>query len=81
MIAPNEFDENWKANSEHTIYWRWLINEGPNATEAQDKLDTDLANKATLDEVTIKITIRAEQVDIAPQQNNPSQNDPSQDPS
>lgn len=49
----------------HTIYWKWNFEEG---TSAQDKAtsnaaDTTLGNAAALDEVTLKITITAAQVD------------------
>lgn len=62
-INPNEFDESWGATSEHTVYWQWLINENSDADNEQNIKDTALANKDVLDEVTLTISILAEQVD------------------
>ena len=62
-IAPNSFDTNWGATAEHTVSWQWLINENSDATNEQNIKDTALANKTTLDEVTLVIKIVAEQVD------------------
>ena len=62
-IAPNSFDANWGATAEHTVSWQWLINENSDATNEQNIKDTALANKTTLDEVTLVIKIVAEQVD------------------
>lgn len=59
--------EKWGIDGQltHTIYWRWLINESSDATNAQNEKDTALGNKAISepDKVAIKITIVAEQVD------------------
>ena len=62
-IAANSFHTNWDASSTHTVYWQWLINEDSDANNAQNMLDTTLANKGTLDKVKLVISIVAEQVD------------------
>ena len=51
----------------HTVYWKWNF-EGNNNTygdtnQSQDEYDTAMGNKTTLDDVTLKITITATQVD------------------
>lgn len=62
-VAPNTFDDDWGAESTHTVSWQWLINENSDATNEQNRKDTALANKTTLDEVKLVISILAEQVD------------------
>lgn len=62
-ITAGTFDTNWGAESTHTVSWQWLINENSNATNEQNIKDTALANKTTLDNVTLVISIVAEQVD------------------
>lgn len=70
---PNTLPAAFTANDDlHTIEWKWII-EGANtydldddpATPAltQDEYDTFMANAAELDDVSIKITITATQLD------------------
>lgn len=49
----------------HTIYWKWIFEDGADEQEkaTSNAADTALGNAATLDEVTLKITITAAQVD------------------
>ena len=62
-VEPNTFNDAWGAESTHTVSWQWLINENSDATNEQNIKDTALANKTTLDEVKLVISILAEQVD------------------
>lgn len=62
-VPAGTFHEKWGATSTHTIYWQWLINDVSDANDPQNIQDTALGNKTTLDEVSITITILAEQVD------------------
>ena len=43
----------------HTISWQWIFN----TTDTADGTDTTMGNKAKLDEVTLKITVTATQID------------------
>lgn len=54
---PDEF--NTAGPSIHTIYWKWIFN----TNDTADGTDTDMGNKAKLDEVTLKITVTATQID------------------
>lgn len=50
----------------HTISWQWLFDKDTAVTPAptdNDENDTAMGNKATLDDVTLKITVTATQVD------------------
>jgi hypothetical protein len=62
-IPAQQFDTNWGAESTHTVYWQWLINESSDVNDEQNIKDTALGSKAGEDWVTLKITILAEQVD------------------
>jgi len=62
-VTAGQFDESWGAESTHTVSWQWLINENSDATNTQNIKDTALANKTTLDSVSLTISIVAEQVD------------------
>ena len=64
VVAAGQFDSNWGATSEHTVYWQWLINENSDANNEQNIKDTALANKDfnSLDTVNLVISIIAEQV-------------------
>lgn len=63
---PNAFNQN---SNEHTVSWQWIFDDtsATGATEesikAQDTIDTAMGNKDTLDNVTLKITITATQID------------------
>ena len=62
-IPAQTFHANWGATSTHTVYWQWLFNDVADVNNEQNIKDTALGNKAGEDWVTLKITIRAEQVD------------------
>ena len=47
---------------EHPIGWKWLFDETEGAATNQDKLDTEMGNADTLENVYIKISITATQV-------------------
>ena len=49
---------NVKGDNKHTVSWEWKFDENNN-----DTTDTNMGNKATLDRVTLKISITATQVD------------------
>lgn len=53
---PAGFDK----TATHTVAWQWLFDD---ATDTQDVADTAMGNKDTLDNVTLKITITATQID------------------
>lgn len=54
-----------KGENQHTVAWRWVFDENvEDGTKAnKDSDDTALGNKDTLDNVTLKITITATQID------------------
>lgn len=61
-------DSNASASKTHTVSWKWNFEDSANANKyddnkTQDKFDTAMGNKITLDEVTLKITVTATQVD------------------
>lgn len=62
---PSEFD----GTATHTVGWQWIFDDngvpGTNAeaVKAQDAKDTAMGNKEPLDNVTLKITITATQID------------------
>lgn len=59
---PDAF--NTTGTNEHTVYWQWLFDDTvtPQPTN-NDAGDTAMGNKSTLDNVTLKITVTATQVD------------------
>ena len=63
QYAPNTLPTGFtKADDEHTISWQWIF-----STDAEDDArDTTMGNAQLLDDVSIKITITATQVDTAP---------------
>lgn len=62
---PASVKDNAAADVIHTVSWQWAFEtaNGDGQPAAQDATDTDLGNKATLDEVKLVITITATQVD------------------
>lgn len=65
--APNQLPDafNMKGANTHKVSWRWKF-ETKNAEVVdakQDATDTKLGNKAELDKVTVKVTLKAEQID------------------
>ena len=51
------------ADDVHTITWKWKFETEGTGKVAQDVTDTAMGNKAKLDEVTLKITVTATQID------------------
>lgn len=51
------------ADNVHTITWKWMFEKEGTGKDAQDVKDTAMGNKAQLDEVTLKITVTATQID------------------
>lgn len=67
---PNKLPDEFTASDDvHTIEWKWIIDGGDatytvgSDTLNQDQYDTYMANAAELDDVSIKITITATQID------------------
>lgn len=57
--AAGQLPEGFADGANHTIAWRWVFS----TSDAQDIDDTEMGNKAALDEVTVKITVTATQID------------------
>lgn len=51
------------ADDVHTITWKWKFETEGIGKDGQDATDTAMGNKAKLDEVTLKITVTATQID------------------
>ena len=51
------------ADDVHTITWNWKFETEGTGMNAQDVKDTAMGNKVKLDEVTLKITVTATQID------------------
>lgn len=67
--APNTAPAAFAQGTEYIVAWQWIFETaGDSDTDAdgikdQDEIDTAMGNKSALDEVVVKITITAEQVD------------------
>ena len=68
--APGKLPEEFygttpDANKTHTVSWKWNFESksGENVETSQDSTDTAMGNAETLDDVTLKITITATQID------------------
>ena len=61
---PGELPTGFTANDDvHTITWKWKFETEEPGKDVQDVKDTAMGNKAKLDEVTLKITVTATQID------------------
>ena len=60
-VLPTAFGG--KSANTHTIAWQWKFETTGDDMAAQDKTDTAMGNKATLDTVNLKITVTATQID------------------
>lgn len=61
----NTLPDKFNSNQKHTISWKWDFDTAQTYDDgkSQDEHDTAMGNKASLDDVTIKITITATQID------------------
>lgn len=64
QYAPNTLPAGFTEEDDtHTITWKWLYETAGDGMAAQDVTDTTMGNAQLLDDVSIKITITATQVD------------------
>ena len=68
-VEAGNLPTNFSQDQTHKVKWVWEFETADNADTdademaAQDKIDTEMGNKTTLDEVEITITITATQID------------------
>lgn len=61
--AAGELPPAFENATTHTVAWQWAFESAGAGQAAQNTLDTSMGNKATLDDVTLKITVTATQID------------------